>query len=49
MPDKYKDEIEEILRKAGEVAPSDPPRELARIDDEEWEAKMEEDQEERRD
>ena len=34
MPDKYKDEIEEILRKAGEVAPSDPPRELARIDDE---------------
>ena len=37
MPDKYQDEIEEILRKAGEVVPSDPssdsPRELARIDD----------------
>ena len=26
MPEKYKDEIEEILRKAGEVAPSKPPR-----------------------
>ena len=25
MPDRYQDEIEEILRKAGEVAPSDPP------------------------
>ena len=24
MPDKYQDEIEEILRRAGEVAPSDP-------------------------
>ncbi len=26
MPEKYKDEIEEILRKAGEVAPSDSSR-----------------------
>lgn len=34
MPDKYQDEIEEILRKAGEVLPSDPPRELARTDGE---------------
>ena len=25
MPDKYQDEIEEILRRAGEVAPSDSP------------------------
>ena len=25
MPNKYQDEIEEILRRAGEVAPSDPP------------------------
>ena len=26
MPEKYKDEIEEILRKAGEAAPKNPPR-----------------------
>ena len=25
MPDRYQDEIEEILQKVGEVAPSDPP------------------------
>ncbi len=30
MPDKYQDEIEEILRRAGEVAPSDPPEGRAR-------------------
>jgi hypothetical protein len=28
MPEKYKDEIEEILRKAGEVAPRKPSKEL---------------------
>jgi hypothetical protein len=27
MPEKYKDEIEEILRKAGEVAPGKPSKE----------------------
>ena len=26
MPEKYKDEIEEILRKAGEAAPRHPPK-----------------------
>ncbi|MFQ6031119.1 MAG: hypothetical protein ACE5Q6_26955 [Dehalococcoidia bacterium] len=30
MPDRYQDEIEEILRKAGEVVPSDPPEEMER-------------------
>ena len=30
MPDKYQDEIEEILRRAGEVAPSDTPKEVDR-------------------
>lgn len=30
MTEKYKDEIEEILRKAGEVAPSNPPRDTER-------------------
>ena len=30
MPDKYQDEIEEILRRAGEVAPSDTPKEVER-------------------
>ncbi len=30
MTEKYKDEIEEILRKAGEVAPSKPPRDTER-------------------
>ena len=34
MPDKYQDEIEEILRMAGEVAPSEPPKELERASDE---------------
>jgi hypothetical protein len=33
MPEKYQDEIEEILRKVGEVAPSDPPQERERADD----------------
>lgn len=32
MPEKYQDEIEEILRKAGEVTPSDPPTALERAD-----------------
>jgi hypothetical protein len=30
MPDKYQDEIEEILRKVGEVAPSGTPKETER-------------------
>ncbi len=30
MTEKYKDEIEEILRKAGEVAPSKPPQDKER-------------------
>ena len=30
MPEKYKDEIEEILRKVGEVAPSDTTKEVER-------------------
>ena len=30
MPEKYKDEIEEILKNAGEVAPSKSPRESER-------------------
>ena len=30
MPEKYKDEIEEILKKAGEMAPSKSPRESER-------------------
>ena len=34
MPERYKDEIEEILRRAGEVAPSDPSQGLAKADDE---------------
>ncbi len=33
MPEKYQDEIEEILRRVGEVAPSDPPQERERADD----------------
>ena len=34
MPDRYQDEIEEILRKAGEVASSSPPKEVKRAEDE---------------
>ena len=34
MPERYQDEIEEILRRAGEVAPSDPSQEPAKADDE---------------
>ena len=34
MPDRYQDEIEEILRKAGEVVPSAPPKEIERAEDE---------------
>lgn len=30
MPEKYQDEIEEILRRAGEVAPSDNAKEVER-------------------
>ena len=33
MPEKYQDEIEEILRRVGEVAPSDPPQEREKADD----------------
>ena len=33
MPEKYKDEIEEILRKAGEAAPSKTPRDTERHSD----------------
>ena len=33
MPEKYQDEIEEILRRVGEVAPSDPPQERERADE----------------
>lgn len=33
MPERYQDEIEEILRRAGEVAPSDPAKEPERADD----------------
>ena len=32
MPDRYQDEIEEILRKAGEVASSSPPKEIERAE-----------------
>ena len=34
MPDRYQDEIEEILRKAGEVVPSSPPKEIERAEEE---------------
>ena len=34
MPDRYQDEIEEILRRAGEVVPSTPPKEIERAEDE---------------
>jgi len=34
MPERYQDEIEEILRRAGEVAPSEPSQEPARTGDE---------------
>ena len=30
MPEKYQDEIEEILRRAGEAVPSDTPKEVER-------------------
>ena len=30
MPEKYQDEIEEILRRAGEAAPTEPPEERER-------------------
>lgn len=30
MPDRYQDEIEEILRQAGEVSHSSPPKEMER-------------------
>ena len=33
MPERYQDEIEEILRKAGEAAPGDAARERPRADD----------------
>ena len=32
MPDRYQDEIEEILRRAGEVVPSSPPKEIERAE-----------------
>ena len=30
MPEKYQDEIEEILKRAGEAPPSEPPQEVER-------------------
>ena len=33
MPERYQDEIEDILRKAGEIAPSDPSQEPSKADD----------------
>ena len=32
MPEKYQEEIEEILRKVGEVVPSSPPKEIERAE-----------------